>query len=257
MNIDHEKVIELVKSTDNIIFDEDLLSRVDEKGFANYVTAVDTSVQHYLEEELARLYPDIALMGEEEGEDVLHPEKACWILDPIDGTANLMHHYNLSAVSLGLWEKGQIIFGVVYNPFTKELFSAAKGQGAYMNGKRINTSGLEHISQCIFDFGTGPYRKDLADENFGKLTEIFKACQDIRRTGSAALDLCYTACGRCDGFFEISLKPWDYAAGSIILEEAGGVISDWKGDPVTYDKGCSVCAACSDAVQKEILNYLR
>ena len=138
--------------------------------------------------------------------------------------------------------KGEIVFGVVYNPFTKETFWAAKGQGAYLNDKPIHVSPAAEMGNCLFNFGTGPYQKELAPQNFAILQKIYAKCQDIRRTGAASIDLCYVAAGRCEGFFEITLKPWDYAAGSVILTEAGGKITDWSGNPVPFDHGSSIAA---------------
>ncbi|MBR1757409.1 MAG: inositol monophosphatase [Lachnospiraceae bacterium] len=257
MSVNYEEIIALVKQADDIIFDEKALSHVEEKGLADYVTYVDLGVQHFLQRELAARYPEIAFMGEEDGENQLHPEGSCWILDPIDGTTNLIHHYNCSAISLGLWEKGQIIFGVVYNPFTKEIWTATRGGGAFYNGKKIAVSKAQDMGHCLLAFGTGPYQKELADENFRKLKSIYMVCQDLRRSGSAAIDLCYVASGKTEGFFEIALKPWDYAAGSIILEEAGGVITNWKGEPVTFDRGGTVCSACCKKIQDELLELLK
>ena len=257
MSVNYQEIIKLVQETDRIIFDEAAVGHVIEKGLADYVTYVDLGVQHFLQKELADRYPEIAFMGEEEGENHLHPEGSCWILDPIDGTTNLIHHYNHSAISLGLWEKGQIVFGVVYNPFTKETYWAVRGEGAYCNGKKLAVSKAQDLGHCLLNFGTGPYQKELAPENFRRLQAIYMVCQDIRRSGSAALDLCYVASGKCEGFFEITLKPWDYAAGSVILEEAGGVITNWQGEPVTFHKGGTVCASCCEKVQKDLLGYLR
>lgn len=243
--MDYQEVIALVKEAEHIIFDEESVSHIITKGLADYVTYVDLGVQHFLQEALAARYPDIAFMGEEEGQNTLHPESRCWILDPIDGTTNLIHHYNCSAISLGLWEKGEIIFGVVYNPFTKETFWAVKGEGAFLGEQPIHVSSAASMETSLFNFGTGPYQKELAPHNFELLQRIYAKCQDIRRSGSAALDLCYVASGRCEGFFEITLKPWDYAAGSLILTEAGGTITDWNGASIPFDHGSSIAATNS------------
>ena len=257
MSVNYDEIIALVRQADDIIFDEKALSHVEEKGLADYVTFVDVGVQHFLQKELAARYPEIAFMGEEDGENRLHPEGSCWILDPIDGTTNLIHHFNKSAVALGLWEKGQIVFGVVYNPFTKEVWRAVRGEGAYYNDERISVSKAQDLGHSLLSFGTGPYHKELADENFRRVRNIYMECQDIRRSGCAAIDLCFVACGKTEGFFEITLKPWDYAAGSIILEEAGGVITDWNGEPIRFDRDSSVCAACCEKIHGDLLGYLK
>ncbi|WP_343209946.1 inositol monophosphatase family protein [Anaerolentibacter hominis] len=241
--MNYQQVIDLVKEAESIIFDEKALNHVISKGLADYVTYVDLGVQHFLQEKLASLYPDIAFMGEEDGQNQLDPSGSCWILDPIDGTTNLIHHYHHSAISLALYQNGAIVFGAVYNPFTKELFLAQAGYGAYLNGEPIHVSNVVTLEQSLINFGTAPYQKELAPKNFAIVQSVYEKCQDIRRSGSAALDLCYVACGRSDAFFEMTLKPWDYAAGSLILTEAGGKVTDWDGAPLQFAQACSVAGS--------------
>ena len=164
----------------------------------------------------------------------LDPAKSYWILDPIDGTTNLIRDYHLSAVSLGLYENGEITFGVVYNPFTEELFYGAKGEGAYLNGAPIQVSNQPEFKDAVVSFGSSPYEKNRAKELFPIFYNIFMNCADFRRTGSAALDICYVACGRQHAYLEQNLKPWDYSGASIILREAGGVITDWGNKELPY-----------------------
>ena len=237
-----EQMVELVKSTKNIIFNEELSSAVTEKGLADYVTKVDTEVQSYLKEKLYQLRPDALFMGEEGEHKALDKSKPCWILDPIDGTTNLIHHYNTSAVSLALLENGKITKGIVYNPFTEQLFTSERGKGAYLNGKRISVSTRERQNDWLISIGTSPYEKDRADYLFELFKRIYKKTTDIRRSGSAALDLCYLACGMTDGYLEQNLKPWDYAAGSLILEEAGGRVTTWNGSEIDFYNNCDILA---------------
>ncbi len=251
-----EDVVRLVKSTDRIIFDEAAAHRVITKGAADYVTFVDLGVQHYLEKELHSLFPSIAFMGEEEGESVLHQESACWILDPIDGTTNLIHDYRCSSISLGLWDKGQIVFGVVYQPYTKEVFTAQKGKGAYLGETRLKVSAAASLGESLLSFGTAPYHRELSPRTFALLPRVFAKCQDIRRSGSAAVDLCGVAAGRTDGFFELFLKPWDYAAGSLIVKEAGGTVTDWQGEALSFAQGSSVLAT-NGKLHEPLLNEIR
>jgi len=160
--MNYEEIIDLVHSTRNIIFNEEMAHAVTVKGAADYVTKVDVAVQEYMRKELARLTPDVILLAEEQENNNLDTKKAYWILDPIDGTTNLIHDYRMSAVSLGLYEGGTIMFGVVYNPFTEETFHAVRGQGAFLNGKSIHVSHREAFDTCIIAFGSSPYEKDKA-----------------------------------------------------------------------------------------------
>ncbi len=236
------KITDLVRETKELIFQEMKNEKVTEKGAADYVTNVDLAVQNFLKEKLERVTPDIPLIAEEKENKNLDPEGIYWILDPIDGTTNLIHDYHLSAVALGLYEKGEIIFGIVYNPFTEELFSGTKGQGAYLNGKQIHVSGLKDFKDAVISYGSSPYEKNRAKALFPVFYDIFMKCADFRRTGSAELDMCYVACGRQHGYIEVNLKPWDYSAGTIILREAGGTVNTWKGQEPPYLKNANILA---------------
>ncbi len=238
----YDKVIEIVKSTKSIIDNPDLRNDIRMKGNADFVTAVDTGISNYMKSELEKIYPDHGFFSEEEESRLSDP---CWILDPIDGTTNLVYGYRQSSVSLGLFQGGEIVFGVVYNPFTDECFSACKGAGAYMNGEKIRVSERK-FSDSIVEFGAGSTKKNHADENFDLAKKIFKSVVDLRRICSSALSICYIAQGRLDGYFEKVLKPWDYAAGSLILTEAGGVLSDYAGRPLKYDSPTSIIVGNQD-----------
>lgn len=227
-------VIALVKDTKGLILREMRQEKVMEKGAADYVTNVDFAVQEFVKKKLARLFPEIPLIAEEKENTGLRREGTYWILDPIDGTTNLVYDYHFSAVSLGLYEKGEITFGVVYNPFREELFQAAKGEGARLNGIPIHVAGTRRLGDAVVSFGSSPYEKGRAKDFFPLYYRIFMECADFRRTGSAALDMCYVACGRQHAYLEATLKPWDYAAGTVILREAGGLVTDWKGEEPPY-----------------------
>lgn len=241
--MNYEKIIDLVHSTRSIIFDREMAHDITVKGAADYVTKVDFAVQEYMRTELKKLTPDVLLLAEEQKNDNLDPAKSYWILDPIDGTTNLIHDYRMSAVSLGLFDNGQIVFGVVYNPFSEETFHAVQGEGAYLNGRPIHVSHREDFGTCIISLGSTPYEKDKADMLFPIFQRVFTRTADFRRSASAALDLCYTAVGRIDGYLEFNIKPWDYAAGALIVEEAGGVITDWEGKPLHYLQNANVITA--------------
>lgn len=242
MTENQNKVIELIKQTGPLIFQEMTHEKVTEKGAADYVTNVDVAVQNFLKDALSKEFPDIALIAEEKENLGLDPAKSYWILDPIDGTTNLIRDYHLSAVSLGLYENGEITFGVVYNPFTEELFCGAKKEGAFLNGVPIHVSDQPEFKDAVISFGSSPYEKNRAKDLFPVFYNVFMNCADFRRTGSAALDLCYVACGRQHAFLEQNLKPWDYSGAAVILTEAGGTISDWKNEKLPYLANADILA---------------
>lgn len=238
-----EELIELIKETKRIALDSGSAQDITVKGTADFVTKVDTGIQEFLRPRLKTLYPDIQFMSEEKDNSTIDPRGKVWILDPIDGTTNLIHDYKMSAVSLGLVENGEPVLGVVYDPFTDELFCAEKGKGAFLNSERIHVSDADSMERSLISIGTSPYYKELADENFDIIKRIFISAEDIRRCGSAAMDLCYTACGRIDGYFERRLKPWDYAAGIVILREAGGCVMTVSGGEPSYSFPSDIVAS--------------
>lgn len=226
------------------------------KGRADFVTQKDLEVQNYIFGELNKLYPDIGFIGEEEGKNIANESGMQWILDPIDGTTNYIYGYNMSAISLALKDKDKIVFGIVYNPFTNELFKAIKDKGAYLNDKPIKVSNVNSLTNALVAVGTSPYYKDLSVEVFDKIRRLFEESLDIRRSGSAALDLAYVACGRQDAYFEYSLKPWDYAAGCLILEEAGGIVKDTEGKELTYEDIIGIVACCNQSIFDEVMKII-
>lgn len=250
-----EKLIELIKETKRIALDRSSASAVTEKGLADFVTKVDMGVQEFLRPRLNALYPDVQFMSEEQDNSQIDFSGKVWILDPIDGTTNLIHDYKMSAVSLAMVDNGVPVMGIVYNPFTEELFSAVKGEGAYLNGEKISVTNAPKLIDSLISVGTSPYRKDLADENFELIKRFFVASEDIRRGGSAALDLCYIACGRIDGFFERNLKPWDYSAGIVIVREAGGIVTDMKNGEPSYRVPSDI-AASNGKIHAEMMGLL-
>lgn len=252
---EQKKVIALVKQTKELILKEMNNEEVMVKGAANYVTNVDLAVQNFLKEELGKAFPEISLIAEEKENLGLSREKTYWILDPIDGTTNLILDFHMSAVALGLYENGEIVFGIVYNPFSDELFHGAKGEGAYLNGERIHVSDTEDFGDAVISYGSTPYTKEEAKNLFPIFYHIFMKCADFRRTGSAELDMCYVACGREHGYIERDLKPWDYSAGTIILREAGGIVKNWKGEEPSYLKNEDILA-CAPQFAEILLKEL-
>lgn len=251
--MNYNKVIELVIEAGKYVFDNELKADVTMKGAADFVTAVDLKISRFLKEKLAVLAPEIGFMSEEENGE-LQPE--CWILDPIDGTTNLVYNYNMSSVSLALCIKGRIEFGVVYNPFNGDLFVAERGKGAYLNGNLLPKAPDRECKDCLVEFGAGSTKKQYADEVFEIAKDIFKNCLDVRRICSSAIAISYIAAGKINGYFERVLKPWDYAAASLFLEECGVKCCDWNGNPIRFDGPTSfVCG--TDKVLEFLLGVVK
>lgn len=254
--MNYNKIVEIVKRAGKIALDESLSQKIAVKGQADFVTEVDLKVNNYLKERLQSIDTSINFFSEEQEGELINP---CWILDPIDGTTNLIYGFNLSSISLGYYKDGQIIFGIVYNPFTDECFTAEKGNGAWLNGKKKLKVSERQIDKALIEFGAGSTHKEFMDVSFGIVKDIFTECVDIRRICSSALDLCYIADGRIDGYFESILKPWDIAAGSLILLEAGGVITDFKGNEIQFSEPTSLIAGngkVNNRLQKIIQKWI-
>lgn len=218
-------------------------------GPANFVTDYDVRIQKFLIEQLSEIIPGCSFFGEEETEGNNHEARNgyCFFIDPIDGTTNFMFDYRNSCVSVGLAKDGEIIAGWVYNPYTEQLWSAARGEGAYLNGMKISVqdNGLES-GICAF----GCARYNAMDGIFDILPTIFERSLSIRNGGSAAIDLCRIASGSNVANIEMLLQPYDYAAASVIIEEAGGVIGTKDGGTITLDHGCSILAGAPQAVEE-------
>lgn len=219
---------------------------------ANYVSDVDIQIEKFLRRSLTSLYPEAAFIGEESG-SCDYSAKKMWIVDPIDGTSNFVRDMGMSAVSIALVENGEAVMGVVYNPYADRMFYAQKDQGAYLNGERIRVS-RRPLENSIISIAMSVYKKEYAPMCFRLAEKIQMQCEDIRRIGSAAIELCNLAAGKIEMFFEARLYPWDYAAASLFIREAGGYIAS-LGKELVYDKVIPVIAANSkenfDLLQKE------
>lgn len=237
------KLTDVMKECGKIMLNADRdAAMIDEKaGHANFVTTYDKMVQVKLQESFAKILPEAVFVGEEEDIHASIEKGYAFIVDPIDGTTNFIKDYHTSAISVGLLKDGEQFLGAVYNPYLDELFTAVKGEGAYLNGQPIHVSN-QPLSNGVVLFGTAPYYEELNRKSFDMAYEYFKQALDIRRSGSAALDLCSIASGRAELYFELRLSPWDYAAGSLIVTEAGGIVTTVEGEPITFDKPCSVLA---------------
>lgn len=199
------------------------------------VTAYDKQIQDFLYKELSAAFPGCAFLGEEGGGKIEVPMGLCFIIDPIDGTTNFIRNFEHSAISVGLAVDRKMVAGVVYDVDKDNLYAAQRGCGATLNGRAIhvNDSDLDH---SLLLFGSCPYERELAHRTFQMVEKAYTRVLEIRRTGSAALDICYVASGKADLYFELILRPWDYAATIVIVEEAGGVICTTENQPMPIDQ---------------------
>lgn len=218
-------------------------------GHANFVTHYDVEVQNFLYNKLSALCPEASFLGEEDLNQGSISENECFIIDPIDGTTNFIFDNRQSAISVALMKNGDLLIGVVYNPYQDELFFAEKGKGAFLNDRPLYINNRK-LKDGLVAFGTSPYYMEKADASFRLARELLNHSLDLRRSGSAALDLCYIAASRFTLFFEFLLSPWDYAAASLIIREAGGMISTIDKGKLPYDKPCSVLAASPAAYEE-------
>jgi myo-inositol-1(or 4)-monophosphatase len=210
---------------------------VTKKGVIDLVTEVDVAVERMVRALVAERYPDHDFLGEETGGgDRGHDSRWCWILDPIDGTTNFAHGLPIFSTSLGLEEDGVMRVGAVYDPTRPELFLAERGHGAYLNGDRLEVSGKQTLIDSLLVTGF-PYVPDRLEAMVGLFGAFVERSRAVRRLGSAALDVCYVAAGRCEGFWEQGLHAWDIAAAGLIVEEAGGQVSDLDGRPFNARSG--------------------
>lgn len=207
--------------------------KVEYKGEADLVTVADRKSEALIRERIGRHWPTHDILGEEGGLADTGSDYR-WYVDPLDGTTNFAHGFPVFCVSMALDHKGKRIAGVIYDPTRDELFAAEKGSGAYLNQQRIHVSGTENLAECLVATGF-PSHKRHKNPNIFFYHQITLHTHGVRRAGSAALDLCCVACGRFDGFWEFNLNSWDTAAGVLIVQEAGGQVTDFKGGPFQLD----------------------
>ncbi len=207
--------------------------QVDYKSATDPVTEYDHRSEAFIVGSLQTAFPDHAIVGEEGGDytvvGVRDGASLQWQVDPLDGTVNFAHGFPVFSVSIGLLRAGVPVLGVVYNPMSDEMFSAVAGSGAHLNNKRITVSRTTSLDRALLNTGFPYDRRTSPDNNFDAFLRFQRASQEVRRVGSAALDLCAVACGRMDGYWEMKIKPHDISAGIIIVREAGGLITDYAG----------------------------
>jgi myo-inositol-1(or 4)-monophosphatase len=226
----------------------------------NLVTEIDRQSEELIINILKRRYPHHDFLAEESGSSQSHGKgerkaEYRWIIDPLDGTTNYTHHFPCFAVSIALEKKGELVLGVVYDPNLDELFTAEKGKGASVNGKKISVSKADALIRSLLVTGF-PYNiRENPDRAIEHFINFLKEAQAIRRMGSAAIDLAYIAAGRIDGFWEVSLAPWDKAAGALLVEEAGGKVTDFLGNPHSiYQKPL---LASNGLIHEEMIRVLK
>jgi myo-inositol-1(or 4)-monophosphatase len=205
--------------------------RIEFKGAINLVTEVDKRCEQRIVEIIKKAFPQHNILTEE----TLMPELPSpfrWIVDPLDGTTNYAHGYPCFCTSIALELEGEIVLGSVYDPLLDELFTAQQGKGAFLNNERISVSATEQLTNALICTGFPYDLRESPENNLDHFNLFFMEARAIRRDGSAALDLCYVAAGRFDGFWELKLYPWDVAAGKLLVEEAGGKVSDFRGGPL-------------------------
>lgn len=224
------------------------------KGEIDLVTNFDRQSQSVLFEHLSRRFPAHDFLAEED----LCQDKGSlfrWVIDPLDGTTNYAHNFPVFCVSVALRRRKDILLGVVFDPTREEMFSAIRGEGAFLNGLRIRVSAVEDLGRSLLATGFPYDIRRSPVNNIDNFTNFILRAQDIRRCGSAAMDLCYVACGRFDGFWELKLKPWDVAAGALVVEEAGGRVTDFSGRE--FDIFGAECLASNGLVHQQMVNVLR
>ncbi len=256
IKVDKGAVIATVRKAAGL-FDRSGGFNVENKGTReNIVTSSDIAVQHFLTRELGGMYPDIGFLCEEEDLRDIANHDAVWVIDPIDGTANYARGNENCCISVALVEKGSAVLGVVYSPWREELYTAEKGKGAFRNGEPIHVSDRPFEQGLLFT-AMSTYRKELAKDCSDIIYNIYMDCNDVRRTGSAAVELCLMAAGFAELYFEMRLMPWDYAAASLILGEAGGVVCGADGNAPSMYRPSMLIAANSRGNCERMLAAVR
>lgn len=213
---------------------------VSKKTRNDYVTEVDRACEYAIVSHIRKLHPDHAILAEEGGADGESDE--LWIIDPLDGTSNFLHGIPHYAISIAHQVRGKLVAAVIYDPIKEELFTAARGRGAYLNDQRIRVTPRTGLNGAIMATALPFRRRRHLQQSLDTLADVFTEVEDIRRAGSAALDLAYVAAGRLDGYWEIGLDRWDIAAGILLVREAGGVVTDFSGND-KLERGGNIIAA--------------
>jgi myo-inositol-1(or 4)-monophosphatase len=228
---------------------------IDYKGAIDLVTSVDRESERKIVEIIRRNFPDHSILAEEETDHQGARNQYRWIIDPLDGTTNFVHSYPQFGISIALERDGEVILGLVYDPLRGECFRALQGEGATLNGHPIRVSTVAKLNDALLATGFPYDRRENADYYLTFFKAFLTRSQGIRRAGAAALDLCYLACGRIDGFWELKLRPWDLAAGTLIVAESGGRLTDFSGNEFSI-RGSETLAS-NGVIHDEMLTVLK
>ncbi len=229
--------------------------QIDFKGEVDLVTEYDRRAEALIVAALLERFPTHHIYAEEQGDAGPGDSPYTWLIDPLDGTTNFAHGFPVFAVSVGLMHRGERLVGVVYDPTRDELYTAGKEMGARLNGGRVRVSEVPTLDQALLATGFAYDRRTAADNNVGNVARFIRRCQGLRRAGAAALDLAYVACGRLDGYWEMGLNPWDVAAGTLIVQEAGGQVTDFAGGDQEHPSGKRIVAS-NGRIHSEMLDVL-
>jgi len=252
---DHLKVCEKsVRAAGALLLDWSDRFTASEKGPKDLVTEADLASQKLLQERLLGAFPDYGFVGEEQIEGSSVQGKRRWIVDPLDGTMNYVHRLPNFCVSVALAEGNQILVGTVFDPVSEECFTAAAGEGAFVNGKQLRVSGVRSLENALIS-ASFPPKVTRESREIDDFVDVLLSCQGVRRSGSAALNLCFVAAGRLDGYWATSTHSWDIAAGMLAVQEAGGLMTDLSGGPVDLDHPRFI-AACSPEVHAQLMDVL-
>jgi len=249
------KLSRVAQGAARIIIEANRNMSVDSKeGHCNFVTEYDVKVQNYIQSHIKALFPHAKFIGEEDTKQSELPMGECVIVDPIDGTTNFMYDYKTSAISIALLHDRKVVAGVICQPYLNEYFTAELGKGAKLNGSFIKASDRPFEKSLVL-FGTSPYNPELAQRTLSIAGECLRDCIDLRRSGSAASDMAWIASGRADLFYELQLSPWDFAAGSLICQEAGAKVVQLDGSPLDFGKKSGVVAGSPAAVDEFVRRF--
>ena len=246
---DLSKIVGLFIKNESLNIDK---ANIQHKGKNDLVSYVDKEAEKLLVSGLKNILPDASFVTEE-GTEISNESNLYWVVDPLDGTTNFLHGLPIFSISIGLIQNNEVVLGVVYEVNKDECFSAFKGGGAFCNDLKINVSEINIVQESLIATGFPYSLLDKTDAYFNVMKELQTSSHGLRRLGSAAVDLCYVACGRFEAYYEFNLKPWDVTAGILIVQEAGGFVSDFNGN-FTSLNGNEVLAACS--IHNQILNVI-
>lgn len=224
-----------------------------EKGRQDYASEVDSQAETEIIRELRRAFPDHAFLGEEHG--VLGKSRFTFVIDPLDGTSNYLRGFPHWCISIALLDNGEPLHGVICDPLRNEIFTATRGSGAFLNDRRVRVASRNDLNGAMLITGFPPRERARVAPHLDAIRSLLGDAEDIRRTGSAALDLAYVACGRADAYFEAGVKPWDIAAGVLLVREAGGRCTDFRGGGDSFNNGQVVAGNIKvcDALQKAVV----